>query len=386
VNTSPMRLVISGPLVGDKPTGPAVHLTELTRAMIEQHHDLSVVVRHSSARGADANRESAARIDARIRPITTPIPATVLRCLQADLRFPPERLLLGSFDIYHQFHTDADPAVPSSRLVVTLHDTVALNWPGAEGRMYKHAGRLLRRAAAVITVSEFSKSAISAAFGVDPTRIHVVYNGVDHDRFRQLDTGEQRDAVHAMLGFDEPYLLFVGGFTPRKNVPRIIDAFALARRASGVEPLRLVLVGPVGAMERDLRAQTSADLPQDALVFAGYVPDERMPLLYNGAEALVYPSLYEGFGMPVVEAMSCGTPVVTANGSSLTEVAGDAAVLVDPQNVQSIADGIVRVISERADERAYRVRLGVARANDFNWTVAARQLLSIYDHVSRRSA
>lgn len=370
------KLVINGPLIGDQRTGAGVHLVELVRAMLHERDALSVVVRHSSTRGSAANRASAARIDPRVRPITTPVPTTVLRPAQARLRFPPERLLVGPYDVYHQFHTDGDPAVPGEKLVVTLHDTVALTWPDEEGRMYRGAGPLLRRAAAVITVSEFSKSAICRAFKVPPERVHVVHNGVDHDRFRPSDSGR------AVSHLDHPYFLYVGGHTPRKNVARTIAAFARVREILGRGDLRLVLAGPVSAAEAQLRAGAPSGLPLDSLSFLGHVSDPDVVELYRSAEALLCPSLYEGFGMPALEAMACGTPVVASNTSALGEIAGRAAAQVDPADVDAIATGIADLLRESEAERARRRQLGIEHAAGFTWQRAASAVLAIYDQVA----
>ncbi|WP_375493139.1 glycosyltransferase family 4 protein [uncultured Jatrophihabitans sp.] len=369
------RIVISAPLVGEQRTGPGVHLTELVRAMLAARTDLEVRTRQASIRGRAAHRASAARIDARVRAATIPVPTTALRPLQAATHFPSERLLLGGYDVYHQFHTDADPAVPDQKLVVTLHDTVALDWPDAEGRMYVHADRLLRRAAAVLTVSRFSKDAICAAFEIAPQRVHVAYNGVDHERFRPGESPRP---------FAVPYVLFVGGQTPRKNVPRMIEAFARARAELDRPDLRFVLAGPVRAAERQLRAGAPQSLPPEALAFVGHVPDDEVVALYRHADALLYASLYEGFGMPALEAMACGTPVIAGSGSALSEIAGPAAELPDPTDTAAIADAIGRVLREGPDRRAARRARGIDHAAAFTWDRCARTVLDVYDSVTRR--
>lgn len=367
------RLMISGPLVGEHRSGPGVHLLQLVRALLSRRPELAVVTRHCTLREPHANRESAARIGPRVRAVTTPVPATLLRALQAGVRLPTERMLAGRFDVYHQLHTDADPAVPGHRLVVTMHDTVALDWPDEEGHMYRHAGRLLHRAAAVVTVSEASKSAICDAFTLDPGRVHVVPNGVDHARFRPRDGA-------APPG--DRYVLYAGGHTPRKNVPRIIESFAAVRAQRPDQRLALVLAGPVIAAEPQLRAAAPRNLPPDALRFVGHVTDEEMPKLYSDAAALLYPSLAEGFGLPIVEAMACGIPVVTSDRGAMREVAGDAATLVDPEDADSIAAGLAHVLSGSAGETDRRRALGLRRAAAFSWPAAAEKLLAIYDRLA----
>jgi glycosyltransferase involved in cell wall biosynthesis len=240
--------------------------------------------------------------------------------------------------------------------------------------MYPHAGRLLARAAAVITVSEYSKTSICSAFDVDPQRIHVIPNGVNHDRFTPGS-----DAVSRLA---RPYVLYVGGHTPRKNVDRVIAAFARARQEVPEGDLRLVLAGPVGHAQARLRAAAPDDLPADALSFAGHVSDDELVELYRRSLALVSPSLYEGFGMPMLEAMACGTRVIAANRSAQAEVAGDAATLVDPEDVDAVARAMVEVLSETDAQRGEWRERGLARAAHFTWTAAARQTLAIYDDLA----
>lgn len=383
MNRPVTSVTINGPLVTLSPTGPAVYLTELTRGLLAARPELAVTFRHASARGAAANRESAALVDARVRPRTIPVPNRILRPLESRLRFPRESGLVGPFDVYHQVHLDDDPAVPDSKLVVTLHDTVALHWPQEEGPISRHAGKLLRRAAAVITVSEFSKGEICREFDVAVERVHVVYNGVDHARFG-LAPEESLDARRFLdsLGLREHrFVLFAGGSTPRKNVGRIIDALSHLHESAANRDLRLVLAGPVAHAQQHLRARMPANLRPEHLIFTGFVPAQVMPHLYARAACLAYPSLQEGFGLPIVEALACGTPVVTSANGATAEVAGMYAELVDPFDSRAIADGVASVL--RLGPAAHEARQARnAWAARFTWDGAARQVLGIYDSLA----
>lgn len=367
------RVMVNGPLVGPRPTGPAVHLAELLREMSAVRPELEIVSRLNSVRRADSNVASARAIGPGVRPRTTRLPERWVRTAQERLRLPSERVLGGRYDVYHQFHTDTDPAVPSDRLVVTLHDTVALRWPQEEGQMYVGAGRLLRRAAAVITVSEYSKTAICEAFDVPRERVHVIYNGVRHERF---ETPQARPR-----GLAAPYLLYCGGHTPRKNVARLIEAFAQVRQDPSFADLRLVMAGPVVRAERELRAAMPPALAPNAVEFAGFVSDAEMVALYQHADAFVFPSIYEGFGMPVLEAMASGTPVITSGSSALPEVGGTVATYVEAERAESIAAGIAQVLGADAESRGARRRAGIEWARAFTWRAAARNTLGIYDWV-----
>lgn len=366
--------MVSGPPLHDQKTGSAVHLTELLRAMLDVRPDLAVALRHNSARLPELGAASAAAVDARVRARTTPVPDRVVRRLQHSIRFPTERMLGGRFDVFHQFHTDADPAVPSSRLVVTLHDVVALRWPSEEGAMYAGAGRLLRRAAAVTTGSQASKDAICEAFGVAPEQVHVTPYGVRSERFN----GPHQPVAAA----GSPYLLHVGGHTPRKNLPRLIEAFARVRQLPGFGELRLVLAGPAVRAEADLRRGAPSDLPAEALQFTGYVSDDEAVRLYRGAAAFVFPSLAEGFGLPVLEAMAAGCPVVTSSTTSLPEVGGPAAYYVDPTSTEAIAAGMEQVLAWDAATRAEVIATGRAWAETFTWERCAGLTLGLYERIA----
>lgn len=231
------------------------------------------------------------------------------------------------------------------------------------------AGRLLRRAAAVITVSQYSAGRISETFEVPHERIHVVPNGVDHERFRP-GTADERSSARARFSDGRPYVLFAGGRTPRKNLPRLLEAVADARRTANVD---LVLAGPAGTADATGRSAAHPWIHR-----VGHIADELVPLLMQGAECLAFPSLEEGFGLPVLEAMACGTPVVTSKASSLPEVAGGHAALVDPMDVASIAAGLELVVTEPPAARAARIAAALEHARGYTWERAAALTLDVY--------
>jgi glycosyltransferase involved in cell wall biosynthesis len=239
---------------------------------------------------------------------------------------------------------------PGSRipLVVTVHDLALVRWPEAFPRwhrLYGKAGllRVLRGADAVVAVSEFTKEEVVEAAGVPADRIRVVPNGVD-PIFTPSETASRGD-----------YVLAVGTLEPRKNLARALEA----ARSTGVE-LRVVGARGWGGV--------------DAPGWVGEVTDAELAALYRGARCVLYPSLYEGFGLPVLEAMACGTPVVTSRGTAMEEIAGGAAVLVDPGSAASIAAGI----AEADERREELVPLGFARAAEFTWERAANAVESLW--------
>lgn len=261
------------------------------------------------------------------------------------------------------------------RNILVVHDLSFLEhpeWFSRRFRLYYRivVPRMARRALAVVTVSEFSKDRIVRLLGVAPEKVHVVYQAAS-PAFHQIEDDEVR-RVSEKLGLSRPYLLFVGSVSPRKNLTTAIDAFnAVTKRLPG--PLEMLIVGvssksfpqvriPAGR-EKDLRPM-------------GYVDDEDLPGLYAGAKALVYPSLYEGFGLPPLEAMACGTPVITSNCSSLPEVVGDAALLVDPRSVRELEDALYRMLTDADLSENLRKR-GLERAKRFSWEDSARRMIEI---------
>jgi glycosyltransferase involved in cell wall biosynthesis len=265
-----------------------------------------------------------------------------------------------------------------ARTVVTVHDVFAWSCPGTstllDTLIYRHwLPRLLPRVDAVITDSEASRSDIVRFLGVPPTRIRVIYPGVSQAH----RTGQEAevDAVRSRYGLPERYILFVGSVEERKNLRGLLYAYAHLRTMEEVYPL--VVVGPRRRKGSEIqRVLWELGLEQH-VIFAGYVQEADLNAVYKGADLFVFPSLYEGFGLPPLEAMSCGTPVVTSNVSSLPEVVGDAAIMVDPYDVEALAQAMRRALTD-ADLRAGMREKGRERATQFTWERAARQTAAVY--------
>ena len=290
------------------------------------------------------------------------------------------RLMRDRLDLFHATHYIVPPLY-RTRAVVTIHDIIHVLYPqflpNRAALLYARVmiGRALRRADRIITVSFNSKRDLVDYFGISPARIDVIYNGVAK-RFREDVTPEEKEHVATKYGLPRPYLLFLGGEKPHKNVRNVLRAFAEASRASAL-PHALVLAGPMPANKSRVEALIQG-LDLSTRVFRpGIVPEEDLPGLFGGSEALLYPTLYEGFGLPVVEAMACGVPVLTSSTSALQEIAGGYALLVDPMDVSAIAKGISE-IATNAERRAELVALGRRRAADFSWDRAAAQTLKVY--------
>jgi glycosyltransferase involved in cell wall biosynthesis len=265
--------------------------------------------------------------------------------------------------------------------VVTVHDLGYRYFPGAhparQRRYLDWSTRFSARAAThVLADSVATQRDLTHFYGVHPAKISVVYPGRDETLVR-VDPA----AVRARYGLSPDYLLHVGTLQPRKNLIRLMEAAGTLRpRWPG---LQLVLAGQPGWQSAPILALARANA--DWVRLLDYVPDADLPGLYSGARAFVFPSLYEGFGFPVLEAMACGTPVVCANTSSLPEVAGEAALLVDPEDTSALAGALVRLL-EAAALRERLIAMGLEQVRRFSWARAASETLNILAQVSARAS
>jgi glycosyltransferase involved in cell wall biosynthesis len=280
------------------------------------------------------------------------------------------------------------PLVHPRRSVVTVHDLGYLAYPEA----HKAADRRYldwsthwnaRRATIVIADSAATRADLMRAYGVDGRKIRVIYLGRD-ETLTPVRDDRVLAGVLERYGITGRYLLYVGTLQPRKNLARVIDAFARAAAAPAFSGVQLVLAGKKGWLYDDLFAQVERMELAGRVLFPGYVDDADLPALLSGALAFVFPSLYEGFGIPVLEAGACGVPVITSNTSSLPEVAGDpsagsggaAALLVDPHDVDAIAEAMSRLVTDAA-LRAELSRRGLANVQRFSWEKCARETLAV---------
>lgn len=269
--------------------------------------------------------------------------------------------------------------------VVTIHDVGYRAFPETHTARRRLELELttrwsLRAARHVITISHATKRDLINWYGADPNRITVTHLGCS-SIFTPPADPRAVAAITAHYGLGQrPYLLYIGTVQPRKNLSRMIDALALTI-AAGYD-LDLVIAGKRGWLSEPIARRAGELGITNRVHFTGFVADADLPALLAGALAFVFPSLYEGFGMPVVEAMACGTPVITSTSSSLPEIAGDAALLVDPLDTNAIAAAIMR-LSDDDDLRATLRQRGLARARLFNWETCARQTLAVLLQQSR---
>jgi glycosyltransferase involved in cell wall biosynthesis len=279
------------------------------------------------------------------------------------------------------FHATEHLLLPLARCpsVLTVHDLIFHLFPEQHKRLnrwYLNAALPLycRRAKAVICVSERSKADLVRLWGIQPAKVHVVYEAAD--AHFQPQPEERLTEVRERYGLPERYLLTVGTIEPRKNLDRLLDAVALLRR-QGTDA-HLVVVGAKGWLYRDFFDKLGRFPYRDAVIQPGYVPDADLPAVYTGAMMTVVASLYEGFGLPILESMACGTPVVSSSASSLPELGGSAPRYFDPLNVEEIAAAIGELWHD-GDLRSEMSQGGFAQAARFSWSRAAEQTVQVYE-------
>lgn len=227
----------------------------------------------------------------------------------------------------------------------------------------------------VITPSNSAKRDSVQYLGVQETKIYVIYHGVDHELYRPYPESKCYDFLQERYKIDYDFILHVSSYQPKKNIERVIAAYALLRKKYGIQE-KLVIIGKQ-PKERLLSLASDLGLSSKDIIFVDAVPERHLPYFYSAAKVFVFPSLYEGFGMPILEAMACGCPVVTSNVFACPEIAGDAALLVDPFNVKEIATAILSILEDQ-DLREELVMRGLRRTKQFTWERAALMHLRVY--------
>ena len=378
---APRRIGLIGHLLSFEPTYRQAGVSRYTEALVrelpqvgpdEEYVVFTGAARPPVARGFDPGIEwvhariPTARPEARILWEQT-AGATIARRYRLDLVHAP---------------VNVTPLVTGAPRVVTIHDLAfhlyPEQYPGAKQRYLRLMTRLsVQRAARVIAVSEATREDVIRLYGARPEKVVAVPNGMSGD-FQPLPV-EQVEAFRAAQGLPERFILFVGTLQPRKNLETLLRAYALVADEIGWE---LVVVGATGWSYAPIFETARALGLAERVRFAGYVAGEELPLWYNAAGIFAYPSVYEGFGLPLLEAMACGTPVIAADTSSLPEVVGDAGLLVDPREVDDLANAIRRLAGSETLRDDLAVR-GLTRAAAYSWRRTAEETLAVYRDVMR---
>ena len=287
--------------------------------------------------------------------------------------------LFPNIDIFHATE-HLLPRLKRVRSVFTLHDLIFQFDPGSHkplniAYLRTMMPRFLRAANAIITVSECSKRDAVRIYDMPPDKIRVIYEGVD-PRFQPIAHRESLFAVRQKYGLPDRFILHLGTIEPRKNLPLLFEALS----SSNSVQCSLFIVGKAGWLTEPIFARLKELGVEDRVRFTGYIPDDDLPGLISAASALVMPSKYEGFGLPVLEAMACGTPVIASNASSLPEVGGDAVLYAPPDDVRTWVEAIHRVLEDEALRVSLREK-GLRQAAKFRWDIAARQTAEVYSEV-----
>ena len=306
------------------------------------------------------------------------IPRRLLELFWLDFGVPRIEWLIGDISLFHSPAHSPVYAIcpPAKRWVVTVHDlfTFKLNYAETTQRKeLKILKRMEERASHVITVSDSTRRDLLDLAPSLQDRVSVIYEGV-HEGYRVI---KDYRSVIKKYSLNTPYLLYVGSADANKNIPRLLAAFKNIHKK--IEQ-NLVLVGDTNWRYKPIIEWVRNNEMEDRILFTGFIPENDLPAVYNGADASVCPSLYEGFGLTVLEAMACGIPVVVSNVSSLPEIAGDTAVYCDPHEVDSLSNALLRV-SLDSDLRKVLSAKGLERAKYFSWESAAKKTLDIYNKV-----
>ena len=377
-----MRIGFDARFVTDRRTGLGGYCIWLLDALIRQNAGHEFVVFGDAA--GDLKKIAAAAVVSLV-----PVPARAASGGWAGAVWGQQvdlARLINSYelDIMH-FPYYLEPAMVRMPFILTIHDVDTFRNSGRHSawtRLYHNSlTRLLaRRAAALVTVSEYSRDQIARCLNIPGRDIRVIGNGLSplYNGGRPAGTAGMAAGGPASLP-PAGYLLYAGGLGMRKNLKRMVDAFALAAEVTGAEP-RLVITGELAEVGQSLKTYVESRGQAGRVAFTGYVPDEQMPALYQGALAALYPSLYEGFGLPVLEGMAMGVPVITSRDSAMAEVAGGCAVLVDPEDTLSIAAAIGAVLTDESLARALGSR-GPVRAAAFSWSAAAAGFHKLYEEI-----
>jgi glycosyltransferase involved in cell wall biosynthesis len=308
-------------------------------------------------------------------------------CLWAQLRLPLE-LWTCPQDVYF-FPSSVLPLLyQPSKSVITIHDIAYLFFPDCFSPMLRRWLKIatkhgIARAKKIITVSEFTRQDLITYYGVAPEKVVAIHHGV-HEMFRPFQAQMEITSIEIIkkkYQIEGPYILCIGTLQKRKNIPRLLHSFSLLKQSYNI-PHKLVLIGQKcpDLPEHDIFSTVERLFLQENVVWTGYVTEQDMPVLLNGAELFVFPSLYEGFGMPVLEAMASGVPVACSNSSSLPEVVGDSGVMFDPYNIDSMTAAIHRALMNQELREKLRQQ-GLQRAKEFTWKRCAQKTLDVLETV-----
>jgi glycosyltransferase involved in cell wall biosynthesis len=296
----------------------------------------------------------------------------------------PNILMDRDIELYHVPQNGVGlPKDKHCPFVITLHDVIPYKMPETVGETFlkifnEDMPNIVSKCDGIITVSEFSKEDIAKAFNFPKKKIFVTHLAAE-DIYRPLDNKECSDFIKSRYGIDGDYILYVGGFSPRKNIIGLIEAFSkLITKYK--KDIKLVIAGKQGKSYAIYKKKTQDLGIEDSVLFPGFIEVDHLPKLYNASKLLAYPSFYEGFGLPPVEAMACGTPVITSNVTSIPEVLGDSAIFINPNDVDALCNSMYEVLNN--EELAESLILkGLVRSSELSWNKTAKNTLLAYNKI-----
>jgi glycosyltransferase involved in cell wall biosynthesis len=371
-----MHIGIDAHAIGARQGGNETYIKNLIAALAELDGENRYTLFFAAARAAEEWRGRHANFAVRLLPPPTPL-VRVPVALAFELR-------RRAVDLLHVQYT-APPFCPAP-VVATIHDLAFEHLPETftrRGQMQMRltVRRTAQRAARIATVSEFSRQDLIRTYRLAPEKVVVTHNGVGPRFTSHPDSSGEAAEVRHRFRIERDYLLAVGSLQPRKNLARLVRAYARLRSEHTGFTHQLVIVGRRLWLAEEIFAEIKRQAWARDVIVTGYVAEEELPRLYRAATALVYPSLFEGFGLPPLEAMACGTPVITSNTSSLPEVVGEAALTVDPYDEAALGQAMLEVVSD--EELRARLRAaGRERARRFTWRAMAEKTLGLYREVS----
>jgi glycosyltransferase involved in cell wall biosynthesis len=368
-----LRIGIDAHSIGGRQSGNETYYRSLLQALdhVDKDHEYLVYgTNHSALLDLQLDRQRF-RIS-QVRP--------AMRYARIPVAMPL-KAYCDRLDVFHAQHII--PPFVKCRTVTTIPDLAHEHYPEYFPPFQVALTKRLipwsaRKADHIITVSRYSKTDLVDRYAINPDKITVTYEAAGREYYPR-DRGQARERIARRYGIEKPFILYVGRLQGRKNLVRLVEAYAHVRHA-GAEH-QLVLVGKKEWMAEPILAKV-ADLGlEDDVVLTGYVASEDLPWFYNAADVFAYPSFFEGFGLPVIEAMACGTPVITSTGSSLQEVAGEAALIVDPSDVTSIRLALEQMLGNEA-LRVKLGRAGIRRSRQFDPDQTAEETVSVYEKVA----
>jgi len=371
-----MHIGIDAHAIGARQGGNETYIANLIKSLAEIDGDNLYTIYLADAGAAAQWRESFAtrykNFSLRLLPPPTPLVRVPVYLTYELFRRP--------VDVLHVQYT----APPFCRVpvVVTIHDLAFERMPETFTRrgsfqLKLTVRRTAKKAARIATVSEYSRQDLLDIYKLPPEKVVVTYNGVESSFTTQPSVQNEVEEIRRRFGISRDFLLAVGSLQPRKNLVRLIRAYARLRSERQDFRPQLVIVGRKLWLANEIFDEVKKQRWADDVILTGYVADEDLPALYRAARAFVYPSLFEGFGLPPLEAMACGTPVVTSDVSSLPEIAGDAALLIDPNDERALANALIEVVNNDRLRAELREK-GIAQAKKFTWRDAAEKTLRLY--------